>query len=85
MPASRKYTIDFQKANQPYLPFARRTDENRLNSVMLLAHLVTGKYADHQPLYRQIRIFGREGSWLHPRPPKKSPPFACNSCPFTTV
>ena len=27
----------------------------------LLAHVLTGKYADHLPLYRQSAIFGREG------------------------
>ncbi len=26
----------------------------------LLAHVVTGKYADHQPLYRQSEIYRRQ-------------------------
>jgi transposase len=27
----------------------------------LLAHILTSKYADHLPLYRQARIYAREG------------------------
>ncbi|UJY30085.1 IS66 family transposase zinc-finger binding domain-containing protein [Escherichia coli] len=32
----------------------------------LLAHVVTGKYADHLPLYRQSEIYRRQGSGAEP-------------------
>jgi transposase len=42
-------------------PAASRPIERGLAGPGLLAHVLTSKYADHQPLYRQSEIYEREG------------------------
>ena len=38
--------------------------EGGLPTEALLAHVIVAKYADHQPLYRQAQIYGRQGVGL---------------------
>ena len=42
-------------------PAQSRPIERGIAGPGLLAHVLVGKYADHQPLYRQAEIFAREG------------------------
>ena len=42
-------------------PAANRPIERGIAGVGLLAHILTTKYCDHQPLYRQSQIYAREG------------------------
>src|SRR5205085_3324348 len=42
-------------------PVADQVIEKGLPGSGLLAHVVTSKYADHLPLYRLEKIFGRHG------------------------
>jgi len=42
-------------------PAPERVIERGLPGPGLLAHVVTAKFCDHQPLYRQSQIFAREG------------------------
>lgn len=42
-------------------PAPSRPIERGIAGPALLAHVLVGKYADHQPLYRQAEVFAREG------------------------
>jgi transposase len=42
-------------------PAPERLIEGGIPTERLVAHVVTGKYADHQPLYRQAQIYARQG------------------------
>jgi transposase len=42
-------------------PAQSRPIERGIAGPALLAHVLVGKYADHQPLYRQAEVFAREG------------------------
>lgn len=42
-------------------PAPSRPIERGMAGPALLAHVLVGKYADHQPLYRQAEIYAREG------------------------
>jgi transposase len=42
-------------------PAASRPIERGIAGPGLLAHILTAKYCDHQPLYRQSQIYAREG------------------------
>ena len=42
-------------------PAPARLIEGGLPTEALVAHVVVSKYADHQPLYRQAQIYGRQG------------------------
>lgn len=42
-------------------PAPARLIEGGLPTEALVAHVVVGKYADHQPLYRQAQIYSRQG------------------------
>jgi transposase len=40
---------------------ARRPIERGIAGPGFLAHILTAKYRDHQPLYRQSQIYARDG------------------------
>jgi transposase len=42
-------------------PAARRPIERSIAGAGFLAHILTAKYCDHQPLYRQSQIYARDG------------------------
>jgi transposase len=42
-------------------PAAERLIENGIPTEALVAHVLTAKYADHTPLYRQAQIYARQG------------------------
>lgn len=44
---------------------SRPIDKGRVGP-MLLAHIIISKFTDHQPLYRQSKMFGREGYQVPP-------------------
>ncbi len=49
-------------------PIPSRTIKRGLFDQSVLAHLLTGKFVDHLPLYRQKQIFERIGMKIPPRP-----------------
>ncbi len=57
----RKYACDctVKAAEKPAQPIEKSTA-----GASMLAQVIVSKYADHQPLHRQERIFERQGVWI---------------------
>lgn len=57
----RKYACDctVKAAEKPAQPILKSTA-----GASMLAQVIVSKYADHQPLHRQERIFERQGVWI---------------------
>ena len=57
----RKYACDctVRAAEKPAQPIEKSTA-----GASMLAQVIVSKYADHQPLHRQERIFERQGVWI---------------------
>ena len=52
----RKYACDCTTADKPGQPIEKSTA-----GASMLAHVIVSKFADHQPLHRQEKMFERQG------------------------
>ena len=59
-----KYACQACAGEVVQVPALERLIENGIPTETLVAHVLTAKYADHTPLYRQAQIYARQGITL---------------------